>query len=100
MPTRSLDTFNQRQAQLVTGLRLPVATLKGPQPATVVSSTSTTVTVTLDLNGWEHVPFTAPYQEVPGASPATPPAGSTCLIVFVGNGLDKPYCVMFTGGWP
>lgn len=98
--SNSLDTINQQSAWLGLHQRVPVPTFKLPQLAKVQSSTASTVDVILQVDGWESTVFRAvPYQVQRGPVPATPAAGTQCVVGFVGNGLDKPYVLMFVG-WP
>lgn len=69
----------------------------------VVSSTSSSVVVTVDgFDASGQSTFTCSYETRPGASPATPPAGTACLVAFPVNGngvVNDPWVVAFTG-WP
>lgn len=76
---------------------------------TVVSATSTQCVVT--INGFDSAgkaSFTCKYERRPGASPATPPKGTACLVAFAGTIVanvlapgysGSPWAVAFTG-WP
>ncbi len=85
------------------------AAFDGLFEGTVVSSTSTEVVIT--VNGFDpsgKSSYTCKYEKRPGASPATPPKGTTCLVAFPGSvaasgknpaTVGTPWVVAFTG-WP
>jgi hypothetical protein len=94
--------------------RVQTRVFEGPQLATVVASTPTTVTFTIPDYDKQAKFGPAPYPRpalhqisltggvTPNPhqhDPGLPPRGTTCLVVFVGPGVDRPYVVAFYG-WP
>lgn len=95
----------------------PTKAFDGPQEATVVAATADTLTFT--VNGYSPtVKFgPAPYPRPAVAAttltlssgtvspdphthtPSVPPAGTQCLVMFVGSGTDRPWVVAFAS-WP
>lgn len=81
---------------------------EGVVAAKVTGATATTVTATVTglqtlstPNGTGYQPtVTAYYQAVPGASPSTPPAGTTCFIAFPANEPQKIGVVVAFVEWP
>lgn len=67
---------------------------------TVRSSNAVDVFVQLDGFGDQNTTFSARYERRLGASPATPPAGTRCIVVFPSNEPDhSPWATTFVG-WP
>lgn len=89
------DPFTAALGYTLTRQQLATRPMVGPQEAVVVSATPADVQVTIPAysSDWKFGP--APYQ--PPVSGASPPAGTRCLVAFVGNDLSKPYVVMFVG---
>jgi hypothetical protein len=75
------------------GVRQPVETFDGIQVAKVVSATATDLTFTIpDFD--DQVTFgPAPYPH----QASVPPVGTTCVVGFVGTGVDAPYVLAFYG---
>jgi hypothetical protein len=88
------------------GLRTSIPPAAGPQEAIVSKVTTAFISIagqsavsvpvvyfTLDdIFGGVTAFGPAPYQPVPGWAPT---AGTPCLVVFVGNGMGRPYVVCF-----
>lgn len=83
-------------------MRVRTPQFDGPQVGVVVRSTSTTVTFSIpavDFSG--STGYTAQYQPIPGATPATPPKGTVCCVAYVPNaGVDQRWWVIAFQGWP
>lgn len=96
--------------------RRAIRTFDGPQLATVVSATATDCYVVIGDYSPDVSFGPAPYPRpalhavtfTPGGTvtpnphdhdPGVPPAGTECLVVFVGTGVDRPRIVAFYG-WP
>lgn len=83
------------------GTKSAAPAFEGVVTGEVVSSTATTVRVTIDnfdpsgKSAWD-----CTYEKRLGASPATPPAGTKCLLAFPSNDpTNTPWVVAFTA-WP
>lgn len=95
--------------------RIPTPVFEGAQVGKVVSATASTVTFTIPAFDKQAkfgpAPYPRPAQHqvnLSGASlspnphshdPGLPPRGTTCLVVFIGPGVDQPYVLAFYG-WP
>lgn len=78
-----------------------------PLAASVVSATATTLTVDVTIDGFgttattKILPtFRCYYEPHPGATPSTPPSGSKCFVLFVGNDSSGLGVVVAFRGWP
>jgi hypothetical protein len=90
----------------VTAARLQpsVRQYSGPQEASVRSVTAVGVMFSLRSSaGALSAELLGPARwqrpVVPAGAPADPPAGTRCLVEFVGSGVDRPWVVAFSG-WP
>ena len=109
----ALDFESTQLGRAALDQRIPSAVFDGPQVGKVVSATATTAMVTfasfnVGINfGPAPYPRPALHQiTLAGTTPAAhqhdpglPPAGTACLVLFVGPGVDQPYIVAFYS-WP
>jgi hypothetical protein len=82
----------------------PSRQYSGPQEASVRSVTAAGVMFSLiNSAGVLSAELLGPARwqrpVVPAGAPADPPAGTHCLVEFVGSGVDRPWVVAFSG-WP
>jgi len=96
---------------LIFGERVATPAFDGPQDAVVVAAGPTSLTfIVTGVSGFEHTVYgPAPYPRavmLPAGSPDThihapaiPPSGTACVVVFVGNGIDRPRVLLLVG-WP
>lgn len=103
--------WGQKLAQQKLGIRTAIPAAPGPQEA-VVTKVGTAVIAMAGQTGtempvvWFSLPTTfgpapgfgpAPYQPVHGWAPTV---GTPCLVAFVGNGVGRPYVLMFPTATP
>lgn len=106
----SVGTFVQKFALAKYGMRIPVPDFDGTWDAVVVSADATSSTLTFTMPAWDGAP-----SGVPGAMPngeavfgpapypqqsEAPPAGTACLVTFVGGVISQPRVLCFYGWTP
>ena len=106
----ALDFESTQLQRAALDQRTPSAMFDGPQVGTVISATATTAMVAVPTYNPTVAFGPAPYPRpalhqitLAGVAhqhdPGFPPAGTACLVLFVGLGADQPYIVAFYG-WP
>jgi hypothetical protein len=105
------DVWGQKLLRDLTGIRTPAPAIQGPQEAIVTKVGTAPVSiagqtaVTLPCV-WFALPETygpgpgfgpAPYQPAAavGFESGVPPVGAPVIVIFIGNGVGRPYVVSF-----
>jgi hypothetical protein len=90
-----MDLVMRQLTYAITRHQTASPAMEGPQEAVVVAASAASVQVVIPVFSPDYQFGPAPYQPVPGG--VLPPAGTRCLVMFVGTDLSRPYVVMFVG---